>query len=260
MNIRNASFPVAVLAATLAASSFHSLLAQDSPPREGGFGAVPGQGGPRDDGPPREAVPRPEGGPRPGGQPQNPERILAPYVEMIPDLSEAQKTHILAILEAVNLEAAAIRANTSLSPERQRNAGRALRAGVPNRIVSALTEEQLGPYLALIEERAQAVEDMNKLTTARPDEDIEQMRQRVLAGYEDVLEELSVKQKTAIIKILEEAGEASSAVEADTSKTSAQKTAALLAIHNGIDAKISPLLDKEQLQTWKKAHTAKRPK
>ncbi len=209
---------------------------------------------------PRESAPRSDNAPRSDETPELArQRVLAPYIEMVPDLSEDQKTHILAILEAVEMEGRAVRANKTLSATRQRNAGRAIRAEIPNRIKAALTDAQLPLYQAQLEEQAQNLVDMDKIVTARPDEDFEQMRARITKGYEIVLEELSVKQKTALIKILEIASEEAAKNSADTELSAAQKSDTLQKIHADVHSKVLPLLDAEQKTTWKKAHDAKKP-
>ena len=283
--------PISVLAVALSASSLQDVRAQNTPappvqpttpaqdpedrprPRRDGEGR---EGGPRGEG--REGGRREgggrEGGPRGGGRrgeggPDGPrpdetpeqrtQRMLAPYIEMVPDLSDAQKTHIMAILDAASAETRAIREDTALSEDRQRAATRYVRGDIPNRVASALTEEQLVPYNQIRAEREAAMADMEKVGSARPDEDVEEMRARVLKGYEDVLEELSVKQKTDIIKILEDSAEQADVINADTKRTPAEKTQALRQLHDQVSAKVLPLLDAEQSASWKKAHAAKRP-
>ncbi len=225
---------------------------RDGAPREGGprrEGGGPGEGGgPRGDGPREGETPE-----------QYRARVLAPYVEMVPDLSDAQKTHILAILDAASAESRAARADTSLSEARQRAVGRAIRDDLPRRVKSALTETQLSAYELLLAEQAENAAAMSQVVTVRQGEDLEQMRARVTKGYEEAFEALSIKQKTRIIKILEVAGENSAAINADTTKTAAQKNAALLQIHNSIDAQVAPLLDADQKAAWKKAHDAHKP-
>ena len=243
----------------LAASNLQPSFAQDTPTPNAPAETRPpraegrGEGGPRGGGPNRGEGPRPN---ETGEQFR--ERMVAPYVEMVPDLSDDQKTHILAIIEAANAEASAVRNNKTLSTDRQRSVTRAIRGEIPNRVKSALTEAQLGPYEALLADQAAAVAEMNQLANARPNENLEQMRERVLKGYETVLEELSVKQKTAILKILESAGEESAKIDADTTQTAAQKSAARLKIHESIKAQVLPLLDADQKKAWKTAHDAKR--
>ncbi|HEX8464206.1 MAG TPA: hypothetical protein VF627_06260 [Abditibacterium sp.] len=243
----------------LAASNLQPSFAQDAPTPNAPAETRPpraegrGEGGPRGGGPNRGEGPRPN---ETGEQFR--ERMVAPYLEMVPDLSDDQKTHILAIIEAANAEASAVRNNKTLSPERQRAATRGIRGEIPNRVKSALTEAQLPPYQALLDEQAATAAEMNQVGTARPGEDLEQMRQRVLKGYEAVLEELSVKQKTAIIKILENAGEATAKIDADSTQTAAQKSAAKLQIHDSVNTQVLPLLDADQKKTWKIAHDAKR--
>lgn len=272
-------FPLSLFAATLASCTFQPAHAQEPPaappesaapesatnreerPRrgEGGEGRPrrEGEGGPRGEGRPRGGG---EGGPRPDETPeQRQERMLAPYLEMVPDLSDSQKTHILAIMDAANIEQAAIRQNTDLSEDRVRTATRWVRGDIQNRVASALTETQLISYNEQLAERNEAAAEMAKVGSVRPDEGVDEMRERISKGYETVLEELSVKQKTAILKILEAAAEKSDAAKADDKLSATQKTDALRAIHDGVAAKVAPLLDAEQLANWKKAQAALRP-
>jgi hypothetical protein len=179
---------------------------------------------------------------------------------MIPDLTESQKTHIMVILNAVSMEATAIGADDALSPERKIAAGRALRGSVGDRIKLALTEAQLATYTEMQNEKAIATADMQKIIDERDGEDIEQARERAVKGYEEFLEEVSVKQKTQIIKFLEAADNESSAINEDPATTPAQKKEALSKVLSTLSGKVAPLLDAEQATSWKKAIAAKQPK
>ncbi|RYX82157.1 hypothetical protein EON83_20790 [bacterium] len=261
------------LAADPAPAAPTTPTAPDAAPREGG----PREGGPRGEGG-RGGGRRGggEGGPReggPGGGPGGPgggmfadetpearrTRMLRPYLEMLPDLSVLQQNQVMAVLESSAAEVAALRANDALSEERRGVALRAIRGDVPKRIGYALNDAQLATYNAIIAEREETVAEMAKIGSVRPDEGLEEMRARLLTGYEDFMEELSVKQKTQIIKILEAAGEESATVQANTTLSATQKTDALRKIHDDVNTKVVPLLDAEQAASWKKAHTAKRP-
>jgi hypothetical protein len=152
-----------------------------------------------------------------------------------------------------------LRANQTLSTERKAAQQRRVRGFLPERICIALTEEQEVTYRAAMAEQAKVLAEMDKVGSVRPDEDVEQKRARLLAGYDTVFEELSIKQKTAIIKILESSGEESAAISADTKLNATQKQAALRKVHDGINAKVLPLLDADQKATWNKVHGTKRP-
>jgi hypothetical protein len=220
-------------------------------------------------------VPRREGNPREGGRGQGGvgaradetpeqrkermERMLQPYIDILPDLTEDQKTHILVILEASSSEVRALRSNQTLSTERKAEQLKRVRGFLPERICIALTETQEVTYKAAMAEQAEVMAQMDKVGSVRPDEDVEQKRARVLQGYDTVFEELTIKQKTAIIKILETSGEESAAISADTKLSTEQKQTALRKVHDNISAKVLPLLDAEQKATWNKVHGGKRP-
>lgn len=189
---------------------------------------------------------------------QRQQRLLQPYVDIVEDLTPEQKTRILVILEDVDKQAQAIRENEDMEPAEKRAAVGQIRAGIPDKVTPILTPAQATIYKAALADQAKAAAAMAKVGALRPNEDVQQMRERVLQGYEDAMEELSVKQKTQIIKILEASGEVMDGIIADTAQTPDQKRVAIDQQSQAVSAKVLPLLDADQSKVWKGAHEAKR--
>lgn len=211
------------------------------------------------------------------------QRLLQPYLAILPTLSNEQQTHILTILDAASAELRAATADTTLSPERQTAATRYVRADLSNRIAFALTTEQLPAFNAqLIRQNPPGQNGGGGFggpgggfqgggpgeggfggpgeggPGGGAQEDFAQTRARLLAGYEDVMDELSVKQKTDILAILKTADAEATNVRADTKLSVVQKTQSLQKIHDDVNTKVLPLLEADQVADWKKAHAAKR--
>jgi Spy/CpxP family protein refolding chaperone len=208
-----------------------------------------------------------DAGPRPGGPfggpgtemtpEQRRARLLQPYEEALPDLTADQKTKLIEILEAAGVEIRAARADTKLTDEQKQAAQQRVRADLPNRVLPVLTEKQRQDWNELQEEQRLLLEGtVSHLGELQQGETREEKRARITAGYEDILEELSVKKRSAILEALGAADDAIATISYKPGLTDKQRQEEISKANDAAMEKITPLLSKDQMERWKKAQAA----
>lgn len=211
--------------------------------------------------PPANSEParRPDGSPPGGpGAEMTPEqrraRILRPYEEALPDLTTTQKDKIFEIAETANAEIRAARNDTKLSDEEKFAVQQRVRGELPGRIVTVFTESQRKTWDALQDEQRQMLAGtVGHMGELQAGESREEKRARITAGYEEILEELSVKKRSAILEALGTADDAIAATKDKPGLTDKQRQEEITKAEDTALAQITPLLSKEQLERWKKA-------
>ncbi|RYX83570.1 hypothetical protein EON83_14315 [bacterium] len=169
---------------------------------------------------------------------QKRERLLQGIEAQVGTLAPAQRTHILAILQAAGDEMAAARANTSLTDEQKSNVVRRVHGEISGRISAALTEAQMAKYKD--NQGGMGVSD-----TA------EQRRERLLKRYEKI-SDLNVKQKSELMALADASAKEVDVVRAKTTFTAQQKQDAIQKIHTDNNTKVDAVLTKSQQQEWNK--------
>jgi hypothetical protein len=184
---------------------------------------------------------------------QKRERLLTGIEKQVGTLNADQKAHILAVLKAAGDEMAAARANKSLTEEQQKSVVSKIHSEVSSRYFAALTPQQ---QLKLKTNPAFAAN--NRGQGLRAGESFEQRRERLLKNYEEVIPDLSIKQKSEILAINEVASDEMGAIRSIESLSAEQKKAAILKTHENVTAKISLILTDSQRARWKKDRTERK--